>query len=399
MIKVKYIAIIIVAILSFSGCSSAFQNMKISADKGDAKSQNEVGLNYYYGTKDIKVNKKLGLIYFEKAAKQNNSEALFNIARINERNKNYTKAIEYYNRAIKNNYGLAYGNLGIMYHNGIGVNKNLDTAIKLYKLADKHGDYLAKRNLALLYKEKKEYAKSEKLYREILFAPPYKKNDNAFKQMILLTLMNMNNEKKNYEKAYVWGGTAVLSGLFDGRVTNEEKHLDTFTNISNNLSNKKKVALSKRILLNHYNIFQINEYYFRKYPELKSDDAVSMAGSRQLMHLIGFQIAGNKEIIRTINYFKEKSDLNAKINVSIGNLKLASSYIELGAIIPNIGMAIDKINEAKKILDNLKNKNLVHLKNNINAKLLILKDIKSYQSKIHEVKRQMSIQNKKKGKS
>ena len=87
------------------------------------------------------------------------------------------------------------------------------------------------------------------------------------------------------------------------------------------------------------------------------------------------------------DYFKTKSDLNANINVAIGNIKLSSSYIKLGAIVPQLGLAITKIIEAKKVLDNVTNKNLSHLKNNINAKLLILENVYEYQEKIHKQKR------------
>lgn len=180
------------------------------------------------------------------------------------------------------------------------------------------------------------------------------------------------------------GATAVLAGLFDGTLENEEKHLKRFTTISNQLSKEEKSFLAKQILLNHYNMFEIYEYYFKKHPEIKSDDAVIIM---PLMKVIGYVMMMNKETIQTMNYFKTKTDLYSKINVAIGNLRLASAYIKLGAISPFLGTAISEIEKAKKVLDDVNYKNLVHLKNNVNAKLLILKDVYEYQNKIHELKR------------
>jgi len=385
--KIIYGIITALVIISLYGCSSAFKNLKVKADKGDSVSQNEIGLDYYYGTRDIKIDKKLGLEYLEMSAKQNNPIALFNIALINQKNKNYKKAIQYYNKAIKNNYGDAYGNLAIMYQNGYGVEKDLDKSIELFTLAHQNGDYLAKRNIAILYKQQKKYDKSKEAFKDTLFAPTYKKNSYSFKQMVCLELMNINNNQNHLLKAYEWGATAILSGLFDGKFNNDERHLKTFITISSKLSDSEKKSLSEKILLNHYNIFEIYEYYFKKHPEIRSTDAVINLSNSKSIHLLGYQIAMNSDIIKTINYFKTKSDLNAKLNVAIGNLKLSSSYIKLGAIVPQYGLAINKIKEAKKILDNSDRKNLIHLKNNINAKLAILENVYDYQKKVYELKR------------
>lgn len=385
--KIIYGIITILVIISLHGCGSAFQSLKKEADKGNAVSQNEVGLDYYYGTKDIKIDKKLGLEYLEKSAKQNNSIALFNIALINQKNKNYKKAIQYYNRAIKNNYGPAYGNLAIIYQKGNGVEKNLDKSIELYTLAHKNGDYLAKRNIAILYKKLKKYTESEEAFKDTLFAPTYKKNSYGFKQFVCLELMNMNNEQNNFLKAYEWGATAILAGIFDGKINNEEKHLETFITIRSKLSESEKNSLSKNILLNHYKIFEVYEYYFKKYPEIKSNDAVINLSSNGSIHLLWYQMSMNSDTIKTINYFKTKSGTDAKINVAIGNIKLSSSYIKLGAIVPQYGLAIDKINEAKKTLDSVNSENLIHQKNNINAKLAILENVYNYQTKVYDLKR------------
>lgn len=382
--KFSLLAALMIVVL-LGGCGSAFKNLKANADKGDSDSQVDIGLDYYYGTEEIKMNKELGLQYLEQSAEQNNSVGIFNIAIINQNNKNYKKALEYYIKATNNNYSPAYTNLALMYQNGYGVEKSIDKAIELFKLADENGDYLAKRNLAILYKKQKKYDKSEEAFKGTLLAPTYKKNSYGFKLMACLELMNMNYENKNYNRAYVWGGTAILAGLFDGKIDNEEEYLKRFNTIVNLVPKEEKKLLAKEILLNHYNMFEVYEYWFKKYPKIKSDDAVIM--NAPLIKLIGYTIAMNKKTIQSMNYFKTKSDVNSKVSLAIGHLRLSSTYAKLGAIVPYFGRAITEINNAKKILDDLDKKNLVFLKESTNTKLLILEDVYQYQSEIHELKR------------
>jgi len=64
---------------------------------------------------------------------------------------NYKKAIEYFERAGKENMMEANFNLALMYHNALGVPKDMQKAIEYYKLASKQGMAEASSNLGLIY--------------------------------------------------------------------------------------------------------------------------------------------------------------------------------------------------------------------------------------------------------
>ena len=65
--------------------------------------------------------------------------------------KDYQKALEYYQRAAKQNYPNAQFNLGLMYANGFGVPQNMTLSIKWYTKAALQNYAPAQFNLACIY--------------------------------------------------------------------------------------------------------------------------------------------------------------------------------------------------------------------------------------------------------
>ncbi|MBN2590024.1 MAG: protein kinase [Sedimentisphaerales bacterium] len=83
-------------------------------------------------------------------------------------NKDYHRAIEWYNKAIEVGDSSAMNNLGCMYHDGEGVEQDYQKAIELYNKAIEGGSSIAIWNLGLLYEYgegvKKDEHKATELY-------------------------------------------------------------------------------------------------------------------------------------------------------------------------------------------------------------------------------------------
>ncbi len=78
-------------------------------------------------------------------------EADFNKGNNFEKQGNYKKAIECYEKSAEDNYAGAYTNLGVLYLKGKGVNINYNKAFKYFKIAAEKGDGAAYNNLGVCY--------------------------------------------------------------------------------------------------------------------------------------------------------------------------------------------------------------------------------------------------------
>lgn len=369
----KQLAAILIMI-SLCGFGFPDHKLKRKADAGDAASQYELAVQYYRGSKakDVKPNKKLAVKYYRKAADQGNLDAMMDLGKMAENDKDYKTAISYYEQAANKNHAASQTNLGLLYHNGTGVPKDAQKAEYWYKRGDENGDILAKRNLAVLYDQEKRYSESEPLFKVLLTSKSSRDNSVGFKQAVCLKLMEDESSRKKFDEAYVWGAVAIISGIFDGRVDNARQKLALFEEISSKLSEEKKEALSKEIIAYHYNAFQKYESYLQEHPELQAVDGLIDISGKPLMHMTGYLLAKNKDNYAKVNYFKDKSDEKSKINYAIGNLRIASSHLRLGSISPNYHYARSKISDAKKVLDEYEYENLKLLKTGINMKLAVL---------------------------
>ncbi|MGB5506635.1 MAG: tetratricopeptide repeat protein [Sulfurovum sp.] len=165
----KYLFIFIIATLSLfanefnqavedynnGGYIKALNTFYSLAKKGDAKAQFNVGLIYANGKgvqKDLTKARK----WYEKAAKQDNGPAQYNLAQLyhaagESDPHGYEKARYWYEKAVEAGIMQAYNNLAALYIEGKGVQKDQQKAFELFQEAAKKGDPSAQVNVAVLY--------------------------------------------------------------------------------------------------------------------------------------------------------------------------------------------------------------------------------------------------------
>jgi len=133
----------------------ALNTFYMLAKNDDAKAQYNVGFIYANGL-GVEKNLMLAQQWYEKAAKQGNGAAQYNLAQLyqEEGQKDahaYEKAKYWYEKAIEAEIKDAYTNLGVMYLEGLGVEKNQNKAFGFFEKGASLGDGASQVNLAVLY--------------------------------------------------------------------------------------------------------------------------------------------------------------------------------------------------------------------------------------------------------
>lgn len=102
---------------------------------------------------------------FEKAAKQGDITAQYNLGYLYEQgqgvDKNLQKAFKWYEKAAKQGYVDAQYNVATFYYTGRGVQKNLQKALYWYEQAAHYGDRNALYNLGVIYAKGTEVEKNK----------------------------------------------------------------------------------------------------------------------------------------------------------------------------------------------------------------------------------------------
>jgi len=176
-----------------------FSTLLSRAEAGDAEAQVAVGLVYRNGRKDIPVDYFKAYEWFAKAEKQGNSEAMYQIGNMHSNRQigplayklydrrmmvfvvelppiNYSKAIEWYQKASNLNHTGAQNEIGNIYamkrQNGREVKPNYPEAIKYYQKAANNGNGYAMANLMYAYYSgegvKKDLDEARKWYEKAL---------------------------------------------------------------------------------------------------------------------------------------------------------------------------------------------------------------------------------------
>ncbi len=95
------------------------------------------------------------LEYYQKAAKRGNAEAYYKLGGMYRDGQgvkqDYAKAFEYFNKAAKKGNAGAYSDLGFMYANGQGVPQDALKAKEYWKKAGRMGDAEAYFNIGVMY--------------------------------------------------------------------------------------------------------------------------------------------------------------------------------------------------------------------------------------------------------
>jgi len=133
----------------------AFDGFYTLAKEGNVLAQHNAALMYTLGQgakKDI----AKAIKWYEKAAKQDDAIAAYNLAKIYHERGNkdiyaYEKARFWYEKAIKGDIKEAYNNLATFYMQGLGVPKNTRKALLLLEKSSALGNATAQVNMAVLY--------------------------------------------------------------------------------------------------------------------------------------------------------------------------------------------------------------------------------------------------------
>ncbi|CAF3202221.1 unnamed protein product, partial [Rotaria sp. Silwood2] len=248
------------------------------------------GHKYEHGDIDVKQDYEQAAKYFAKAARQGNTEGMYNLARLTDNglgvkkdhneafklykqaaaqspqhpilkgvrntgvaeaehalalkymegivvHKNLSVATMWYQRAIDHGSPTAANNLAIMYQHGEGVNKDLDKAKELYELSSRRGDPNAMLNLAELLLDKNDLEMSRIWHDRACEAGNIQAQSNRHDFQLLL----------NIKQQYLRHHQPNIVGM-----RNECENLD----LSNTVKPIKKLSHSKLV----YNLDELNEY-------------------------------------------------------------------------------------------------------------------------------------------
>ena len=109
------------------------------AETGDASAQNELGVLYYEAQNYTKARE-----WFDKAVELGHAGAQVNLGTLYFRGEGAPQsnqmALFWFERAAKQEDALAFAKLGQMYAQGLGVTRNVVEAYKFYDLSVTHGE-------------------------------------------------------------------------------------------------------------------------------------------------------------------------------------------------------------------------------------------------------------------
>jgi TPR repeat protein/uncharacterized RDD family membrane protein YckC len=138
--------------------------LKSSAEKGDARAQNSLGLCYPKGEGVVK-DEVQAVKWCRRAAEQNNAlaQCFLGICYAEGEGvaKDYVESVKWLRKAAEQNNALAQSDLGWCYDKGQGVVKDEAEAVKWYRKAAEQNNALAQNNLGFCYAKGQGVAKDE----------------------------------------------------------------------------------------------------------------------------------------------------------------------------------------------------------------------------------------------
>ena len=133
---------------------SEFELCLDKAESGDSNAQYIVGLMYFNG-EGVEINFHNALQWFQKASKQENVKAQYAVGVMyyngNGVTKDLAKAEEWFQKAAEQDYANAQYNIGEMHYNGEGVTKDFAEAMKWFQKAAEQGNPNAQYNIGVMY--------------------------------------------------------------------------------------------------------------------------------------------------------------------------------------------------------------------------------------------------------
>ena len=131
------------------------KELKLEAVNGDVESQYVLGLLYYFGQNDLKVDKVKSAYWMGKAADQGHHDAQFYSGKMHHEGdgveRNMENAFDRYVESAEQGNSDAQFTLGHMYVVGDGVEVNYEIAAYWFEKAAMQGNAAAQNNLGLMY--------------------------------------------------------------------------------------------------------------------------------------------------------------------------------------------------------------------------------------------------------
>ena len=186
-IMIRYI-LIFTAFLFHIGVIAQTTNGALfeKALNGDKKAQYILGMQYYHGNNEIKVDYAQAVYWFKKSAEQNYADAQVMIGYCYGNGKGVQEddkqAVYWYKKAADQDDALAQYNLAIYYENGYGVTKNINEAVKWFKESARH-----------------RYAKSQRIYANYLLDGDVIKKDTLEALFWLHEAADIGGEKVSWD--------------------------------------------------------------------------------------------------------------------------------------------------------------------------------------------------------
>ena len=179
--------------------AKAFEFFKKASENNDATAMYNLG--YYYSKGDcIEKDFFAALDYYEKAYQKGIEKALINIGEIHIEQKEFGKAKEKFNEALKSaspeivSYG-KYG-LGLLYLEGLGVERDFEKAVELFEESGKGGYSFAYSKLGLIYSSESISGEEKNLNTAARY---FLKDKEFFDEQNMYLLM-----KESCERAWEW---------------------------------------------------------------------------------------------------------------------------------------------------------------------------------------------------
>ena len=134
--------------------TTAFRELSLLADQGNARSQTALGIMYANGQGASK-DEQQAVIWFLKAAEQGDAEGQWNLASKYYYGlgvpKDERQALSWYRKSASKGYSAAEFSLGVIYEEGLVVIKDSQQALFWYRKAADKGNIGAQINLAIMY--------------------------------------------------------------------------------------------------------------------------------------------------------------------------------------------------------------------------------------------------------
>ena len=136
---ILFLGVFYVGLVSAQGIEADINAIIEKAKTGNENAQYTLGRYYFWGSNGVEQSYSKAAYWWEKAAKQGDSDAQCKIGVCYDEGKgveqSYSKAAYWYKKAAEQGHSSAQYNIGVCYYNGNGVEKSKTNAIYWFRKA------------------------------------------------------------------------------------------------------------------------------------------------------------------------------------------------------------------------------------------------------------------------